>query len=262
MTYSTRANALPETALAMSVVLLVTLGVIELGLIGYGQAQIDGASFVAAHEAAYQDPGNQVWAGKTRATSTFTHLKSSQVQVYPGSSATHPDSVTGQPLAAAFLTGLGNFVGQGLNANLRSHAIEPGVGLVPDASAASPLVVTAALQNCDTTSTGLTYSTCKIQLANLDLTVLADNGDPLAQYKDHLGVYQQLAAGGANPWPLMWGCGRTVNSINNPLIRNPPDGDGSLFLNADGSLGSILSQIYNFDGVDLPTPVNNTPARC
>ncbi len=262
MTYSTRANALPETALAMSVVLLVTLGVIELGLIGYGQAQIDGASFVAAHEAAYQDPGNQVWAGKTRATSTFTHLKSSQVQVYPGSSATHPDSVTGQPLAAAFLTGLGNFVGQGLNANLRSHAIEPGVGLIAEEPAASPLVVTAALQNCDTTSTGITYTTCPIQLANLDLRALADNEDPLAQYKDHLAVYQQLATGGAYTWPIMWGCRNYISSINSPQIRIPPDGDPSPWLNADGSLGTILSQIYDFDGQNLPTLVNQTPANC
>lgn len=43
-----RGNALPETALVVSLMLMITLAAIDLASIGYSQAQADGAAFVGA----------------------------------------------------------------------------------------------------------------------------------------------------------------------------------------------------------------------
>ncbi|GAC1656912.1 MAG: hypothetical protein NVS9B12_08770 [Vulcanimicrobiaceae bacterium] len=46
---SVRANALPETALSLSLVLMLLYGSIQVALYGFGQVSADGAAFVAAN---------------------------------------------------------------------------------------------------------------------------------------------------------------------------------------------------------------------
>ena len=49
MTRGTRGAALPETAILLSMVLMVLLAAVQLSVIGFSQATADGAAFVAAH---------------------------------------------------------------------------------------------------------------------------------------------------------------------------------------------------------------------
>ncbi len=64
MTRCSRGTALVETALSVSVSLLIVLGAAQMALIGYTQLSADGAAFVAAHASAANPGGDSVAAAQ------------------------------------------------------------------------------------------------------------------------------------------------------------------------------------------------------
>lgn len=68
-----RGTALPETALTISLALLLVLGAAQMTLIGYTQISADGAAFVAAHAQAQNPSAN----GETAATNVFSNVSAS-----------------------------------------------------------------------------------------------------------------------------------------------------------------------------------------
>jgi hypothetical protein len=233
-----RGNALPETALTMSVVLLATLGIFELILVGYNQARIDGAAFVAAHAASMQqDALGQQTQGQQRALGVFPGLNSSEVNVEPAQAGAI--QAPAQVLASTLLLGTGVLFRGGIGANLRSHVIEPNVSTLPGASTSS-LVASAVLKNClNPASPGA----CPLHLAAFAQT----QTDPLAEYECHLVWYQQLTGGtngttaGYYAWPLNYQP-TTQWSINWPAQRAR-----AWFLTPIDTLGSQIAPIYSWD---------------
>jgi hypothetical protein len=73
MMRSIRGAALVETALSVSVSLLIVLGAGQMALLGYTQIAADGAAFVASHAAASNPGGNSI----TTAQSVFKQFSTS-----------------------------------------------------------------------------------------------------------------------------------------------------------------------------------------
>jgi Flp pilus assembly protein TadG len=76
--------ALPETAIVVGVILLLTFGLADLALMGFVQATTQGAAFVAAHNAALTTSGDQA-TDQTKAQSVvatpFPNIKASDVNL-------------------------------------------------------------------------------------------------------------------------------------------------------------------------------------
>ncbi|HTV72784.1 MAG TPA: hypothetical protein VME66_03645 [Candidatus Acidoferrales bacterium] len=125
-----RGDALPETALTISVVLLVFLGLIKLAFVGYEQAQADGAAFVAAHAAALVSPQASAGPyGATRAHNDFG-IPISNVQATPIPNSAGALNDKGDIVAMTNLTAGGLFPSQGFGVlstgyNLHSFIVEP-----------------------------------------------------------------------------------------------------------------------------------------
>jgi hypothetical protein len=74
MSHGRRGAALPETAIVISVALLVLFGAVQLALIGYFQAMADGASFIGAWTVAQKPQGD---------TADQTHADNAVRTVFP-----------------------------------------------------------------------------------------------------------------------------------------------------------------------------------
>jgi Flp pilus assembly protein TadG len=247
-----RANALPETALTMSVVLLATLGIFELILVGYNQARIDGAAFVAAHAASMQsDQSDQQQQGQQRALGVFPGLNKSEVNVESAQAGTV--QAPAQILASTLLLGTGVLFRGGIGANLRSHVVEPNVSSLNGASTSS-VATSAVLKNCLSVSTP---GACPLHLASFQ----PSQADPLAEYECHLTWYQQLTNGtngttvGYYAWPLNYQP-TTSWSINWPAQRAR-----DWFIAPDNSLGSQVAPIYISTAPTARTCRRTAPGR-
>ncbi|HEY0382350.1 MAG TPA: hypothetical protein VGC72_09135 [Candidatus Elarobacter sp.] len=75
-----RGGALVETALTIGVVLVVLLGTLEFGVLGFKQIAQDGAVFVAAHTYA-QSPASGTARATTAANSAFDAVPASSIAV-------------------------------------------------------------------------------------------------------------------------------------------------------------------------------------
>ena len=78
-----RGNALPETALIISTVLLIFFGTVKLALTSYEQAETYGAPVIAAHTASLATDSTNQSRGESRARGIFTHVPSNQIAVTP-----------------------------------------------------------------------------------------------------------------------------------------------------------------------------------
>ncbi|HEY0798662.1 MAG TPA: hypothetical protein VGD50_05900, partial [Candidatus Baltobacteraceae bacterium] len=131
-----RGNAMPETALTMSLVLLVFFGLIKIALIGYEQAEVDGASFVAAHASAITTDPQPATYGQTRANADFG-VATTAVQVTAAPVLAANVFANGGVTAQVQLGTGGLFLSQGfvgLASTLHSTIIEPdarGAQVVP-----------------------------------------------------------------------------------------------------------------------------------
>jgi hypothetical protein len=230
-------NTLPETALSLSIVMLVFFGAIQYALTGYEQAESDGAAFVAAH-AASLDPNNAVQAsrGASHARGVFPHLPVANVVVTPGQPGIGPN-LAGEVVGSASRFTSALFA-------LRSHVIEPVIGTYPGANSLTLSVSNSTLKNC-LTSNPATPSCGAIYLAQLDS---ANKWNPYDQFDCHLQAYAALANGtagsgttvGSTPWPQTYKPG-TSGSINDPAVRQ-----NGIYLTNSGKLGSALKPIYDW----------------
>ena len=94
-----RANALPETALVVSLMLMLTLAAIDLATIGFGQAQADGAAFVGARTLAVQNSISSTVAD-TAISGVFPKVNPNTVVIeQPGGSYVGAEvTLPGQPI--------------------------------------------------------------------------------------------------------------------------------------------------------------------
>lgn len=73
--HASRASALPETAIVISVVLMLMLGAMQVALYGYAQVSADGAAFVAANAVSNSSPT----APATLAASVFPGIAAANI---------------------------------------------------------------------------------------------------------------------------------------------------------------------------------------
>jgi hypothetical protein len=85
-----RGSVLPETALMLSVALLIVLGSAQVAIIGYSQVSADGAAFVAAHARSVNTSVNVTTAVAT----AFPQLAPSSVTATPGAGLLQQGVVT------------------------------------------------------------------------------------------------------------------------------------------------------------------------
>jgi Flp pilus assembly protein TadG len=84
---SQRGNALPETIVVASFLMMMVFGTLNLTLLGYNQVQADGAAFVGARTAsltAQTNPSNAQSAAQTEIAAVFPHVSATQVAVASG----------------------------------------------------------------------------------------------------------------------------------------------------------------------------------
>ena len=79
-----RGNALPETMIVATFMMLMLFGTLNLAILGYNQVQADGASFIGARQAsltAQTNPGNARSAAQAQIAGVFPHVSASSVAV-------------------------------------------------------------------------------------------------------------------------------------------------------------------------------------
>lgn len=107
-----RGGALVETALTVGVVMMVLLGTVQFGVIGFRQIAQDGAAFVASHTYA-QSPSSGTTRATTAAGAAFDAVPSSTIAVAPAgttvtstvASSMQAPSIPGSPATVAVRSG-------------------------------------------------------------------------------------------------------------------------------------------------------------
>jgi Flp pilus assembly protein TadG len=238
----------------MGLVLLLLLGVVKMSLVGYEQAEADGAAFVAARAASLTtNTAQQASRGETHAGDIFTDVPSANLSVTPstGSGGTNGQ---GSVVASAFRLTNGLFSGPFGSGDftLQSHLVEPVTTSGTNSSSVNSLTIgTSALQNC--VSANPATPVCPsgglpIYLAQYQ----PGSSNPWSQFQCHETIYKPLANGtsgtgtvaGAHPWPEDYQP-TTDGSINWPAIRQ-----GGLYLTVSGGLGTLLAPMYNFSSTN------------
>jgi hypothetical protein len=188
-----RASALPETALVISVVLLVFLGVIQLAQVGYQQSESDAAAFVAAHEGSFgSTSGNQVKYGQGTAYGIFKDFPLKGIRVMPATSNTPNPSGNLVAYANRAVSGGIFFVNPGAKFALHSFFIEPIAAIRPYSATTSSLqIVTANPPNCTTNNTATT--SCPDMLAVMATPNPSSTTDPYYTYACHSLYYAVLS---------------------------------------------------------------------
>jgi hypothetical protein len=224
----------------LSLVLLVFLGMIEIAMVGFVQAQADGAAFVAAHAAAMApDAPTQSTRGAAHAGGIFSFVPSGNISVTPGT-AGGPNG-TGEVVGNSFQLTSGLFSGSSVT--LRSHVVEPVVSAPYSPAAPNLTIVSALLPNCLNANPATPSCSQSLGLATYD----PSNSDPYHNYDCHATYYEALTNGtngttvGATPWPEDYQPG-TNGSINWPSVRA-----SGIYLDASGNLGSALTPMYSWD---------------
>ncbi len=231
----------------MGLVLLILLGLVKLALVGYEQSEADGAAFVAARAASLTaDATQQATRGQAHAGAIFSRVPTNNISVAPG--GTGGPNGTGEVVGSAYRLTSGLFSGSfGMGQfDLKSHIVEPVIG---KGSNPPPLqIVDSNLQNCiaaNPATPNCPASGLPIYLPQYDPT----NANPYWQYDCHVAAYQALANGtpgsgttqGTTPWPENYQP-TTGGSINDPDVRAT-----GVYLNVNGTLGTALAPIYNWN---------------
>jgi hypothetical protein len=118
----TRGNTIPETALVISLVLLVTFGIVQYALVGFNQLGADGATFVGDHAAVayYQGPtaANAKYAQQI-GSANFPHASTAFTAYVP---ANHTYELRSNTSYASH-----NFFGQFFPSTIAAHSriVEP-----------------------------------------------------------------------------------------------------------------------------------------
>jgi len=146
-----RGGVMPETAISVSLILCLFLGIIKVTMAGYQQSQADAAAFIAAHAAAQKIPQSlQSSYGISKAESVFPHLTTGNISVATSAPSSGPNN-NGYIVASTSLGVGGLFANQAFGASvfsLHAHIVEPVVAAtyVP----ASTIVVIGIPPACTT----------------------------------------------------------------------------------------------------------------
>jgi hypothetical protein len=179
-----RGNALPETMLVMSLLLMLIFGALNLTLIGYGQIQADGAAFVAARAAALASPSIAPSAASAQVAAAFPHVKPSSLSI----SVSNGTGYTTSALVSLTAPGMPLlFGGRSGTVNITSHfaELDSSAGAAPAAGIAYS-ISSATLKNYVNPTTNLADATHQARLAqqiNSTCYYLQDgthNGTPTA----------------------------------------------------------------------------------
>ncbi len=135
---SARGSALVETAMVMSIVLMVAFGTIQAAMIGFSQLAQDGAAFVGAREYSQNAAGGTSLA-QSAAHAAFSHVNGSDIAVDPTTSNVTASAVTALP-------GLG-VPGTPGTFPLESRAPEPMNGIPDPGTGAYPFSASGRLTN-------------------------------------------------------------------------------------------------------------------
>ena len=84
---SRRGNALPETMIVATFLMMMLFGTLNLAIFGYNQVQADGAAFVGARTAsltAQTNPSDALSAAQSKIASVFPHVQATQIAVASG----------------------------------------------------------------------------------------------------------------------------------------------------------------------------------
>jgi len=112
----TRGGVLPETAITLCFMFLVLFGVVRLTLIGYTQAEADGATFIAAHSLA-SNPSLSYFGAQSLVNGIFRNVTGANVTVGRSGNQAYADY---EPKLGGILF----FPGQSKTVAIRSHTIE------------------------------------------------------------------------------------------------------------------------------------------
>jgi hypothetical protein len=196
-----RGSAMPETALVISAVLIVFLGLIKLADVGYQQAETDAAAFVAAHEGSFASTTHQQTYGTSMSQKVFS-VGGVPRFPFPGTASAGVNAIGatnampnpgGDVMGSAYHTSGGLRVGQAFGGNffnLHSFFIEPAAG-VPlfKATDVSLQITKAQPPNCTPNNTA-TPSCPGNVLATPDPT---DTNDPYYTYACRALYYSALS---------------------------------------------------------------------
>lgn len=183
-----RANALPETALVVSLMLMLTLAAIDLATIGFGQAEADGAAFVGARTLAVANSTTSSVATNAIA-GVFPKVNPNtvSVRVVPGTSYVGAEVVIpGQPIH--LLNGVSSPSTQD------GHTYETTLGV------ANPLTSTLSVVSdvpCAVVSLdGVVANKISVRLAQDSTSTTGGNGTnaDFGEFSTHEKVYYQLSS--------------------------------------------------------------------
>jgi TadE-like protein len=121
-----RANALPETVLVLSLVLTVLFGIVEMALIAFFQISADGAAFMGAQKSvALEGVSASLASAQQIATGVFTHVHASEISVAtPGPTSTSSAVFETDVTKSAPNIGLPSFP---RSLPIQARTVEPGV---------------------------------------------------------------------------------------------------------------------------------------
>ncbi|GAC1576510.1 MAG: hypothetical protein NVS3B7_09450 [Candidatus Elarobacter sp.] len=227
MKAASRGSALVETALTVGVVLMMLLGTVQFGVLGFRQIAQDGAAFVAARTYA-QTPAAGATSAATTANGAFDAIPSSTIAVVP--SGTTVTATVASTMQTPSLPGSPPTV------SLRSGATGrlPGPAVLPGAFA-----VTSVLSN---------FRSAAGVPAPTRIFVVAQPGLPPFNCDQSGG---NIGCDGAHvhiDYPGRfgeWNCRMaTYAGLTFPALR-PPGGPGTVWDPASAT--SPLSAIYSWD---------------
>jgi Flp pilus assembly protein TadG len=243
-----KGGTLPETAIVMSVVLLVLFGAVQLAIIGYSQLMADGAAFVGARSVAENPQGTSSTDqanARSAVGNVFSHLPSGSVAAQENADNTVTSSigtsVPGLPVPGAPST-----------VSVNSRVVEP---LIPHGTpkfipGPYPFTASATLAN------DYQYAVNGSQILNhpiwLAQTVASYGGvgttGRFFEWNCHLTYYQRLQgqfpAAAASPSPAPTSCPKCKPTNVSP--RPSPASSPYAALNPT-STGTNENVIYSWD---------------
>jgi hypothetical protein len=142
-----RGNALPETIVVATFLMMMIFGTLNLTLLGYNQVQADGAAFVGARTAsltAQTNPGNALSAAQSEIATVFPHVQATQVAVASGGTSVISSAASVKMMSPAL-----PFMNDTESGRLkvRSHAAEPTTFTSPPPTEINFQINSATLKN-------------------------------------------------------------------------------------------------------------------
>ncbi|MFN2448174.1 MAG: TadE family protein [Candidatus Baltobacteraceae bacterium] len=182
-----RGAALVETALSISVALIIVLGAGQMAIIGYTQIAADGAAFVASHDAASNPGGNSITTAKT----VFTQFGDANFSTPSPAPKMDPTLVTATVSGFSLLPGLSAaYTVQGKDVEYQAAGANATASMYAFSSPGSVL-----LNYCAPPGTTCTFpSNYSIGLLGSPDIITNGNGNngPFAQWRCRQKIYSRI----------------------------------------------------------------------